>query len=119
MSNDNRQIILAGALLVGAYMMMQNRARAAYQPQPGGKQPYAVGTMPGSAGVGWEQVGVGALTGFLKGLASGVSNSSTGYTPSLSNPQQMTTDWLQSGTVQDVAFDPIFGGMDGSQAMWA
>jgi hypothetical protein len=117
MSNDNRQIIMAGALLFGAYMMMQNRARAAYQQQgQGGKAPYAVGAMPGSAGVGWEQVGVGALTGFLKGLASGVSNSATGYTPSLNNIQQQTTDWLQSGTVQDVAFDPI---MDGAAALWA
>jgi hypothetical protein len=115
-ANDNSKIIMAGVLLFGAYMMMNRRAQVAYQPGQGGKAPYAVGTMPGSAGVGWEQVGVGALTGFLKGLASGVSNSSTGVTPSVYNQQQQTTDWLQSGTVQDAVFDPF---SDAVSALWA
>jgi hypothetical protein len=110
-ANDNSKIILAGALLVGAYLYSR-RNMAAYPAQS--KNPYATSSMPGSAGVGWQQVGVSALTGFLKGLASGVSNGANSYNPSLSNPQQMLTDYNQSGTVQDV-YDPLADGT----AYWA
>lgn len=100
MSDDNSKILMVGALMVGAYLYSRRAmpAQAGAQQRPG----YAVGSMPGSAGVGWQQIGVSALTGFLKGMASGVQNSATGYTPSLYNPQQQIVDYSQSGTVQDV-----------------
>lgn len=97
--------MMAGLLLAGFYLY----SRRAQQPVGGYANtlpPGAVGSMPASAGAGWQQIGASALVGFLANAAKSLTgnNGSTSYVPSLSNPQQLLTDYSQSGTVQDVAY---------------
>lgn len=99
MSANNNDVMLIGGALVALYMMMQRPSRR--MTYPPGYYPGGVSTMPGSAGVGWQQFGQNVLSGFLREAASGIQNSSTGYTPSLWNQSQQETDYYQSGTVQD------------------
>lgn len=103
MSKQN-DFMMVGLLLAGVYLYSR-RNQVAYNGQqtiPRG----AVGTMPASAGAGWQQIGASALVGFLANAAKSLTgnNGSTSYVPSLNNQQQLLTDYSQSGTVQDVAY---------------
>ena len=97
MSTANNEVFMIGAVVVGLYLI--SKRTTTYTTTRNG----AVGTMPGSAGTGWQQVGANALTGFLIAATSGISNSANRYTPSLSNGYQSQTDYMQSQTLQDDA----------------
>lgn len=103
MSKPN-DYMMVGLLIAGVYLYSRRT-----QPVGGYANTVprgAVGTMPASAGAGWQQIGASALVGFLANAAKSLTgnNGSTTYVPSLNNPQQLLTDYSQSGTVQDVAY---------------
>lgn len=101
-AQNPNDMVLIGALLVGAYLYSRRNMPA------GAARPGRVSSMPGSAGNGWQQIGAAAINGFLKSVTSPnvtQNNSPNSYVPSLSNGSQYSTDASQSGTMQDVAAD--------------
>lgn len=101
-NKDNRPLLLAG-LMVAAYIYL-NRGQAQMRAQQA-QQGYRVGTMPGSAGSGLNQVQAGALAGFLGSVVGSVfkNNGATSYV----QPEFMAggSDVVQD-RVQDAGFLP-------------
>ncbi len=107
MSQQNSDVLLIGAAAVCFYLYSKRNQAVAVANRA------RVATMPGSAGTGMQQIGMAALTGFLKSIAApGVTqnNSAQSYVPSLTSAANLSTDYYQSGTVQDVV--PDWGGFD-------
>jgi hypothetical protein len=71
MSKDSSNILIGGALIIGAVMYSRNAAAHAAAARP------AAAPLPGSAGSGVGQVLGGALGSFLQGLTRGGAQQGT------------------------------------------
>ncbi len=98
-NSEQHNMMVLGALLVGLYIYSRRGVIGVSKVRPG-----SVTSMPGSAGVGWQQVGVNALTGFLQAAASGINNGNSTSYPSIRSNQQTATDTSRAGIVQEKVF---------------
>jgi hypothetical protein len=110
--SDNNNALIIGAAILGYLYLKNNQGRTvAGQPRPG-----VVKSMPGNVGAGWQQVGVGAVAGFLQSVIGGVRNNTSQVVfPSQNDPMDAVRgDQLQEGSYDD----SLIG--DGSEfAEWA
>ncbi|MBV6324360.1 hypothetical protein [Duganella violaceipulchra] len=99
--SDNNNALIIGAAVLGYLYLKNNQGRViAGQTRPvrGG-----VTSMPGNVGSGWQQVGVGAVTGFLQSVIGGVRNntSQTNFPSSRDPLDAIRGDQVQEGTYDD------------------
>lgn len=111
--SDNNNALIIGAAVLGYLYLKNNRGRVAGQPRP---QTGVVTSMPGNIGAGWQQVGVGAVAGFLQSVIGGVRNntSQTNF-PSTADPM----DAIRGGQVQEVGYDDTLIGDGSGFSEWA
>jgi len=93
--SDNNNVLLAGALVVGFFMMNRRQAAPVYAQQPQQQLP---NSMPGNVGNGWQQMAQGAVAGLLSSIAFGPRNN-TPFTslPSYGDP----VDAIRGGITQE------------------
>lgn len=97
--SDNNNALIIGAAVLGYLYLKGNQGRVvAGQPRPG-----VVTSMPGNVGAGWQQVGVGAVAGFLQSVIGGVrNNTSQTVFPTTKDPMDsIRGDQLQEGSYGD------------------
>lgn len=114
--NNNDILIIGGAVL--AYMYLKNTQGRIANGYGQAQQPIRGGvpSMPGNVGSGWQQVGVGAVAGFLQSVIGGVRNNTSQTTfPSGRDPvDDYRGDILQEGNYTG----GLIGDGDGSY-LWA
>jgi hypothetical protein len=97
--SDNNNVLIIGAAVLGYMYLKNNQARVVGQGQP---VKGVVPSMPGNIGAGWQQVGVGAVAGFLQSVIGGVrNNTSQTVFPSQYDPM----DQIRGDQVQEVGYD--------------
>jgi hypothetical protein len=86
--SDNNNVLIIGAAVLG-YLYLKKRGMIG----PVMARPGAVGSMPGSAGTGLQQIATGAVSGFIKQIMSGAGNNTSqttfpasGYATPYDNP---------------------------------
>lgn len=112
--SDNNNALIIGAAVLGYLYLKKNQGRVIggqTRPATGG-----VTSMPGNVGAGWQQVGVGAVAGFLQSVIGGVrNNTSQTVFPTSRDPM----DAVRGDQVQEGSYDDTLIG-DGSEfAQWA
>lgn len=105
MSDNNN--LLIGVAAIGLYLYLKNQR--AMQPAQGYAQ--GVPSMPGNVGTGSNQVGTGALVGFLQAIAGTFNGGQVqpnappsnfgAIQDSASSSWDAMTEWANSGTVGD------------------
>lgn len=97
--SDNNNALIIGAAVLGYLYLKKNQNRVATnQVRPG-----AVTSMPGNVGAGWQQVGVGAVAGFLQNVIGGVRNNTSQVVfPTTKDPMDaIRGDQIQEGSYDD------------------
>jgi len=97
--SDNNNVLIAGALVVGFFMLNRRPVQPAYgQPAYGQPQYGAPATMPGNVGNGWQQMAQGAVAGLISAIAYGPSNNTSTTTfPNYGDP----VDAIRGNIVQE------------------
>ena len=99
--SDNNNVLIIGAAVLGYMYLKKNQARVMAPPKAGGG-PAPVRSMPGNVGSGWQQVGVGAVAGFLQSVIGGVrNNTSQTVFPSNNDPLDST----RGGILNEGSYD--------------
>jgi hypothetical protein len=97
MSDNNNTLIIVG--IVG-FLYLRSKGAFAQTPLLGGPRPLgAVPSMPGSAGVGLQQIATGAVAGFFQQLAKSPSNNTS------------------AGAFQNSYYDPVPRGQIAQEAV--
>lgn len=114
--SDNNNVLIIGAAVLGYLYLkgQQQRVVVAQQQQQAGGA--GVKSLPASVGSGWQQVGVGAVAGFLQGVIGGVrNNTSQTVFPSPYDPM----DQVRGGQVQEAVPDLSEWGLGDDYGGWA
>jgi hypothetical protein len=112
--SDNSNVLIIGAAVLGYLYIKGNQQRvvAAQQQTTAG----GVKSLPATVGSGWQQVGVGAVAGFLQGVIGGVrNNTSQTVFPSPYDPM----DQVRGGQVQEAVPDFSEYGIGDDYGGWA
>jgi hypothetical protein len=110
--SDNNNVLILGAAILGYMYLKNSQARV----MAAGQQPVkgVVQSLPSNVGSGWQQVGVGAVAGFLQSIVGGVRNntSQTNFPSSYDPVDQVRGNILQEGVYDDIGGIDLGLGLD-------